>query len=138
MTVDDAALDRLERGVSTLVEEVKGLRRSWFWMKAAAALAALVLVFVGFNFQYSTHQADCTRSWVNSYSARVTALLPAATAKNKALDNLIRTVKPVAGETQANAQARFDNALTAYLQASDAFNQISAQNPAPLAPGFTC
>lgn len=141
MAIDNeglAAIDRLTSMVEGLRGDVQALRRRWRWMAWAAAVAAFLLVLGGLNFRYSVQQASCTSNWVNGFAQRVTVLTGPAQAKNAALDNLIRAVKPTAGESQADAQARFGNALTAYLQASDAYNKTSEANPAPIAPGYVC
>lgn len=141
MPIDDEVLEALKSlpgKVDALAAEVRAYRLRWrvgVWLVGAILIFALV---AGLNFRYTAQQADCTRTWANGFANRVSVLTPAAAAKNKALDELIRAIVPQKGETREEQQTRFQSSLAAYLQASDSYNTISENNPAPLAPAFSC
>lgn len=116
---------------------VKRWARWWARRPFFAALAVIVVVAVpGFvrveqiNTQQD-HLVDCLNAWADKVTNRADTLTAAADERATRLDDLIRAVP-------TQDRAVFGEALTRYIDTSNRYKQLAADNPFPRPPQLHC
>jgi hypothetical protein len=115
---------------------------SLFWRfitRAAAPIAAfamlLSLVLTVWTVQDNRGLSECVDRWAAQYVTVSNERASAHDVVQAALDNLIRAVPTT--DTKAGA-VNFENALSAYIVASNYERQSERQHPLPPAPTLNC
>lgn len=136
------SVDALAAQFDALTKEVRA-QRTWtrhrLWGLGVVVVALIIaLTLGGVGLTYSVKEARCNRAFNDATAQRTSVLSPATVELNVANGELIKTVKPSVGESQAEQLSAFNDALAKYYTALDKYLNAVVRNPAPLAPKFTC
>lgn len=159
MSEETQALGEVRVSVDKLSGKIDHLDNSvrWSRIREVALIAVMVLVVAAlvmgaWALVSVRSEQRCVASLAAASADRVGVLAPLSAELNNARDgrqdaetNLILTVIPRAGQSQAQQRLAFTQALQAvstaaatYDKANDAYQQAYSAHPPPVAPAYSC
>lgn len=149
MTEELETLQAVRDSVDTLSGKIGELERTTaerntklshrIWVAIAGVMVLVIAVLLGaVALGYSVKEAHCNRTFNNATAQRTGIISPATLDLNISLGRVVKTLRPPAGQTQAETEAAFNQALTAYYDKFDQYVSDYASNPAPVAPKYAC